>query len=215
MPSKYVVRNFRKNAFYHIFNQGVEKREIFLDEEDYRLFQRYLFTYLRPIEEVLEMDPDIPLRLTSKSLSEELGLIAYCLMPNHFHLLVRQKTENAVPKLLKQLTNAYTLHFNERYSRVGSLMQGRYKAVEVADEELLIHLARHIHLNPLAAVIVKTPEAHRWSSYPDYLGLKADIPAEKDKILSYFPSVGAFKGFHEDQADYEKNLGKIGHLSID
>jgi len=215
VPSKYVVRNFRKNAYYHIFNQGVEKRDIFQDENDYRLFQYYLLAYLRPIEEVLEMDPDIPLRLTSKSLAEETELLAYCLMPNHFHLLIKQKTEDAIPKLLKQLTNAYTLYFNEKHDRVGGLMQGRYKAVEVGDEKLFIHLARYIHLNPLSGGIVKSLDEHRWSSYPDYLEGKAGVPAAKEKILSYFPSVGAFKGFHEDQADYAKNIEKINPVAID
>ncbi|NIT03764.1 hypothetical protein GTO10_02410 [Candidatus Saccharibacteria bacterium] len=215
MPSKYVVRNFRENAYYHVFNRGVEKRDIFLDEYDYHLFQRYLFLYLRPIEEVLERDPELPLRLVGKNLTDEVELLAYCLMPNHFHLLLKQRTKNGISKLLKQLTNAYTLHFNEKYERVGGLMQGRYKAVEIKNDNLFIHLARYIHLNPVIASVAPKPEEHPWSSYQDYLGQEAEVPVEKDKILSYFPSVGAFKGFHEDQADYKKGLRKIEHLAID
>lgn len=222
MPSKYVLRSFRENAYYHVFNQGVEKRDIFLTEDDYYLFQRYLLIYLSPIEKVLEIDPDIPLRLTSRNLAGEIEILAYCLMPDHFHLFLKQKTKDAVPRLLKQLTNAYTFYFNQKYDRIGGLMQGRYKAVEVPDDNTFIHLARYIHLNPVVSSTHRslgeggpTLEDHRWSSYHYYLGHEADPPVAKDKILSYFPSVGAFKGFHEDQADYVNNLEKIKHLAID
>ena len=229
MPSKYVVRNFTENSSYHVFNRGVEKREIFLKDEDYRLFQYYLFVYLRPLEEVLEKYPDLPLRLSSKNLSEEVELLAYCLMPNHFHLLLRQRTRNGISKLLKQATNAYTLYFNEKNNRVGGLMQGSFKAAEIAHDNLFIHLVRYIHLNPVAAKVAKDLNSYPWSSYADYLGEEAapaarlpdgqggqaDLPVSKKKVLSLFPSLGAFKGFHEDQADYAKELEQIKHLAID
>ena len=215
MPSKHVLRSFRENSYYHIFNRGVEKRPIFLDGDDYQLFQHYLFTYLRPIEEVLEKESDTPLRLIDKSLSGELELLAYCLMPNHFHLLLKQKSRDAVPRLLKQLTNAYTYYFNQKYQRVGALMQGRYKAAQVNDEKLLIHLMRFIHLNPLSERLPGSLDTYRWASYREYLGNEAELPVSKGKILNYFPSVGAFKGFHEDQKDYIRSLEKIGDLAID
>ncbi|MBU1031574.1 hypothetical protein KKE03_01465, partial [Patescibacteria group bacterium] len=88
MPSRYVVRNFIENSYYHVFNRGVEKRDIFLDDKDYRFFQTYLFIYLRPLKEILEKYPDVPLRLHNKNLSEEVELLGYSLMPNHFHLLL-------------------------------------------------------------------------------------------------------------------------------
>lgn len=225
MPSKYVVRNFAEDSYYHVFNRGVEKRDIFLEDEDYHLFQYYLFAYLLPLEKVLEKYPDLPMRLTGKNLADELELIAYCLMPNHFHLLLKQRTKDGISKLLKQLTNAYTLYFNQKNNRIGGLMQGRFKAAGVDNESLFIHLVRYIHLNPVAAPahrslgegggLTQDLNAYRWSSYPDYLGEPADLPVSKSKILSYFPSVGAFKGFHEDQADYAKGLEKIKHLAID
>ena len=215
MPSKYVVRNFAEDAYYHVFNRGVEKRDIFLEEGDYLTFIYYLSAYLLPLEKAIEKYPDLPMRLTSKSLVDEVELIAYCLMPNHFHLLLKQRTKDGISKLLKQLTNAYTLYFNQNNQRVGSLMQGPFRAAPVTEDPLFIHLVRYIHLNPVASGLTKDLNAHRWSSYHHYLGNEADLPVEKEKILSYFPSVGAFKGFHEDRADYEKNLDKIEHISID
>jgi len=220
MPSKYVVRNFAENSYYHIFNRGVEKRDIFLGEEDYLTFIYYLSAYLLPLEKVLEKYPDLPMRLTGKSLAEEVEILAYCLMPNHFHLLLKQRTKDGISKLLKQLTNAYTLYFNQKNNRVGALMQGPFRAAEIEEDNLFIHLVRYIHLNPSFAEATEGRPAtdlanYKWSSYPDYLGQSAELPSSKSKILSYFPSVGAFKGFHEDRADYEKNLDKIEHISID
>ena len=215
MPSKFVVRNFAEDSYYHVFNRGVEKRDIFLEEEDYTTLQSYLFRYLQPIEKVAEKYPDTPVRLYGKNLSEEVELVAYCLMPNHFHLLLKQNTKDGISKLLKQLTNAYTLYFNQKNDRVGGLMQGRFRAAGIDNESLFIHLVRYIHLNPIASGLTQDLNYYRWSSYPDYLGQTVDLPSSKSKILSYFPSVGAFKGFHEDQIDYAKDLEKIKHLSID
>jgi len=137
MPSKYVVRSFSENSNYHIFNRGINKQDIFLDEKDYYFFETYLSIYLYPLPEVLKKYPDVPSRLHSKNLSSDVELLEYCLMPNHFHLFLKQKTKNGISKLMKQMTNAYTLFFNQKNKRTGSLMQGRYKAVQITNDDLL------------------------------------------------------------------------------
>lgn len=137
MPSKYVVRNFSENSNYHIFNRGINKQDIFLDEKDYYFFETYLSIYLLPIRQVLKKYPDVPLRLHSKNLSSDVELLEYCLMPNHFHLTLKQKTKDGMSKLMKQMINAYTLFFNQKNKRTGSLMQGRFKAVQITDGHLL------------------------------------------------------------------------------
>ena len=136
MPSKYVVRNFTEDSYYHVYNRGVEKRDIFLDEKDYYFFETYLSIYLLPIRQVLKKYPDVPLRLHSKNLSSDVELLEYCLMPNHFHLLLKQKTKDGISKLMKQISNAYTLFFNQKNKRSGSLMQGRFKAVPIGGDFL-------------------------------------------------------------------------------
>src|SRR3989344_9039243 len=186
MPSKYVVRNFSEDSYYHVFNRGVEKRDIFLDDEDYTTLQSYLFKYLQPIEKIVEKYPDTPTRLYGKNLSEEVELVAYCLMPNHFHLLLKQRTKDGISKLLKQLTNAYTLYFNQKNNRVGALMQGPFRAAEIEEDNLFIHLVRYIHLNPSFAEATEGRPAtdlanYKWSSYPDYLGQSAELPSSKSK----------------------------------
>lgn len=214
MPSKFVVRNFTEDSYYHIFNKGVEQRQIFLDEKDYRFFQVYLFIYLKPVEKVLEKYPDVPSRLNSKNLSQEVELIGYCLLPDHFHLLLRQKTKDGISKLMKQMTNAYTLYFNQKNNHSGGIMQGRYKAVGVPQDSLA-YLLRYIHLNPVSHQLTQDLTTNPWSSYADYLGKETDLPCTKIHILSKFNSVEEFEKFHTDQTDYAEQLEKIKHLLIE
>ncbi len=136
MPSKYIVRNFTANSNYHIFNRGVNNQDIFLDKKDYFFFETYLYIYLYPIKQVLEKFPDVPVRLHSKNLSEEVELLGFCLMPNHFHFILKQNTKDGISKFMKQITNAYTLFFNQKNKRSGSLMQGRFKALEISTDVL-------------------------------------------------------------------------------
>lgn len=215
MPSRYVIRKFEEGGFYHVFNRGVEKRDIFLDEQDYNMFLYYLFVYTTPLEEVLIKYPLLPIRLYNKNLHGQIEIISFCLMPNHFHFLLRQDTIDGVQKLLKQMTNAYTLYFNNKYQRVGGLVQGRYKAVMIETDELLIHVSRYIHLNPVVSSLVESPEDYKWSNYPEYLGRFCIIKCSTDYILSYFSSKEKYKKFVENQIDYAKKLEKIKHLTLE
>lgn len=217
MPSKHVIRNFSENSYYHVFNRGVEKRKIFLDEQDYNMFLYYLSIYLLPLEQVLLLYPDFPLRLYGKNLNKEIMLISYCLMPNHFHLLLKQNSLDGVSKLLKQVTNAYTFYFNNKYKRVGGLMQGRFKAVSIETDELLLHIIRYIHLNPVVAGLVKNPKDYKWSSHNHYLGNGEITKSFVDtcRTLSYFTSVKKFESFILDHADYARELDKMKHIVLE
>ena len=214
MPSKHVVRHFEEGGIYHVFNRGVEKRDIFLDEQDYRIFLYYLYIYVVPLERVLIKHPHMPIRLRSKNLSPEIEILAYCLMPNHFHLLVKQNSFDGVSKLLKQLTNAHARYFNKKYDRVGGLFQGRFKAVTIETNEQLLHTSRYIHLNPLVSDLTKDLKTYQWSSYLEYLNKKNDLICSKETISFFIPS-GKYEDFVTDQADYAKELENIKHLAID
>lgn len=215
MPSRYVVRRYEENAFYHVFNRGVEKRDIFLDEQDYNIFLYYLFIYTAPLKKVLIKYPDLPIRLYNKNLYGAIDLVAFCLMPNHFHLLLRQQSITAVQKLLKQLTNAYTFYFNNKYKRVGGLVQGRFKAVMIETDELLLHVSRYIHLNPVVSGLAEDPNQYKWSSYLDYLGKSDSMNCVKDLILNYFRSKEKYEEFANDQIGYGRSLEMIKHLIIE
>lgn len=214
MPSKYVVRSFVKGGYYHIFNRGVEKRTIFEDPSDYNLFLYYLYIYVTPLEKILRRYHNLPLRLFNKNLFKDVELVAYCLMPNHFHLIIHQKGENGIPQLMKQLINAYTQYFNEKYKRSGSLFEGRYKTVSITSDELLMHISRYIHLNPVVAGLTQEPE-YEWSSYKEYIDESPFKVCHTKPVLDLFPSVYAYKKFVHDQKDYAKKLHEIKHLTIE
>lgn len=189
MPSKNVIRQYTENAYYHVYNRGVEKRTIFLDEQDYRMFLYYLFVYLVSLDTVLHHYPKLRWNLKQHNLYGKVELLAYCLMPNHFHFLVKQVEADTITKLMRQVTNAYTFYFNKKYDRVGALLQGIFKAALVSSEPYLLHLSRYIHQNcsdlDLAAMGC-TLNTYPWSSYPCYLGQKRSLFVNPSFILSYF-----------------------------
>lgn len=177
MPAKNTVKQFIENGYYHIYNRGVEKRDIFLDKQDYAVFLNYLKKYLDP-----ELGSD-PL-WKRKSLCQEVDLLTFCLMPNHFHLLVKQYTINGITKLMRAVCTNYVMYFNEKYQRVGGLFQGKYKAALVLDDIYLLHLSRYIHLNPY---IGSDPLInYLYSSYNHYLGSKSSSWIKPGEILAFF-----------------------------
>jgi len=140
MPSPYVVRAFENHHFYHVFNRGYDKNKIFKSNADFRIFNYYLFVYLNDPKIVAGKYPNLTIKLKSRNLFNQLNLISYCLMPNHFHLLIRQNLDNAISQFMQRLSNAYTKYFNAQYNHEGNLFQGRFKAVHVSSNELLLHV---------------------------------------------------------------------------
>ncbi len=198
MASKNSTKIYVPNSYYHIYNRGVEKRIIFQDEQDYSVFLSYLQTYLTPKDEkalqiILNSDESSPkdkalklLRL--KNYSNDLELLCYALLPNHFHLLIRQKGI-VINNFTNSLGTRYAMYFNRKYKRKGVLFQDVYKAVLIESDEQLLHLSRYIHLNPTKALHLSPG---RWkesvfpSSLPEYLGNRNTDWIKKDYILSYF-----------------------------
>lgn len=140
MPSPYHIRSFVENGFYHVFNRGVEKKPIFRDKEDFQVFHFLLRTFTLP------PNPGTPFR--RKNFFGDIFVVAFCLMPNHFHFLLQQHNERTLPEFMRSLINTYTLYFNKKYDRVGSIFQGRYKSKMIDSDEYLLHVSRYIHLNP-------------------------------------------------------------------
>lgn len=207
MPLKFVTRDFRGNSYYHVYHQGVGRTQIFLDKGDYEMFLYYLYVYTATPAEVAGRYPDLPVRLLSKNLSGEIKLVAYCLMPDHFHLLVKQQSTKALPKLLKQLGNAYTTFLNAKYRRVGGVFQGRYRAILVESEFLVIQMVRFIHLDPVVAGFSTDPRSYAWSSINDH--------SKSNELLGRFGSVAEWEKFHLDRGGFEDSKGKIKHLMIE
>lgn len=143
MPSKNTVKKFEPDQYYHVYNRGVEKRIIFVDSEDYIVFLGLIKKYLTG-ERVSHTDN----RHKFKHLGEEIELLSYCLMPNHFHLLLYQHTNTAITVFMRKLATGYSMYFNRKYDRVGGLFQGIYKASLITSDPYLTHISRYIHLNP-------------------------------------------------------------------
>lgn len=193
--------NFQEDGYYHIYNRGVEKRDIFLSEEDYQAFFDILRSYLSPS---LQIQGRALQRIRSHRLDEEVKLLSFSLMPNHFHLLFQQKNADSLTNLMRRVLTAYSMYFNEKYDRVGSLFQGRFRAKEVLTDEYLLHLSRYIHLNPVKAglVTIGNLSEFNWSSYGSYLERTKQEWINSDLILNYFPDreVG-YKDFVENSVE--------------
>ena len=212
MPSRNSTKTYIENGYYHIYNRGVEKRKIFLDQQDYSVFLSYLKDYLLPknekeLYEILSADntsskeKDKALKfLHLNNFSQEITLLAHCLMPNHFHFFVKQKSINTIDRFMNSLATRYTMYFNRKYKRVGSLYQDVYKAVLINNEAQFLHISRYIHKQ---AIDLKNQPC----SYPEYLGLRQTSWIKPDEILSYFsrvnPSV-SYQNFVTQQEESEK-----------
>lgn len=147
MPAKNVIKEYKENTYYHLYNRGVAKNDIFSDDQDYKIFLSYLKLYLSPKNPELSDFKTSPSRIL-KNYSSQIDLLCFCLMPNHFHLLVFQKDLSTINFFTKSLLTKYSMYFNKKHHRIGSLFQGPYKAVEVTNENQLIYLSKYIHLNP-------------------------------------------------------------------
>lgn len=211
MPAKNRIKQYVENSFYHLYNRGVEKRQIFMDEQDYSVFLSYLKTYLLPKDEKqlkdIIADPrknpkekgDASDLLVLNNFADELELNSYTTMPNHFHFLVYQTTPNTIDRFMNSLGTRYTMYFNKRYNRVGPLFQGCYKGVLVETDEQLLYMSRYIHRNSWYL-----PERLRQtipSSYPVYLGKIHQEWVKPERILSNF----AVTGFNSYQSFVESD----------
>lgn len=191
MPAKNSIKVYVKNGYYHIYNRGVEKRDIFIDEQDYNVFLGYLREYLSPTPKFENHMIDFTVRgklfkgvdYTVKNYVNQIELVTYCLMPNHFHLLIKQIEGRSMELFMRSLATRYSMYFNKKYNRVGSLFQGPYKSVMIENENYLLHLSRYIHLNPIDDYNNLTKA---YSSYAEYLGIRNTEWVKPQIILQYF-----------------------------
>lgn len=192
MPAKNIIKIYVENGYYHLYNRGVEKRNIFLDEQDYKVFLHYLKIFLSPPPSLTELASAASLigspfvRLTPiKPLDKEIILLSYVLLRNHFHLLVKQITKQAITQFMRKVCTGYAMYFNKKYQRVGTLFQGRFKASLIDSNIYLLHLTRYIHQNPLTILKPNQKlENYPYSSLPNYLGKTEQKWVNTQEILS-------------------------------
>jgi len=203
---------FVENEVYHIFNRGVDKRAVFMDDGDYLRFLHQLYElndedavvnvkyYFNPETETVESRPIYKVLKPRRLLVD---ILVFTLMPNHYHLMLRQKAEHGITRFMHKLGTGYTLYFNKKNKRTGSLFQGRFKAVHITSSEHLIFLPHYIHTNPLklnygGSTSIDFLQRYRWSSFPDYIGID-NFPAisERQYLLEIFGGESKYR-LHTD-----------------
>lgn len=201
--------------FYHIYNRGVEKRMIFTNEKDYQRFLKtlyyYQFTGPKPA-----FSKHLQFKVKDFSHNPKIvEIICYCLMPNHFHLLIKQMTENGISEFIGKVINSYTKYFNTKYKRVGPLFQGAFKTVLIENDMQMMHLSRYIHLNPYVNEIARSLQQYPYSSYHHFIGLTPDSLCVDNFILGYFKNRDEYREFVEGHSDYAKELELMKHVLLE
>lgn len=210
------------NHFYHVFNRSIGGAPILANK---RSLGRALATlpYYRnkttplPFSKFLRLPYPEQMQLLKKLDTQKdhlIEVVCFCLMPNHYHLLLRQTKNGGIETFIRIFQDSYAKYFNTRYERSGPLFESRFKAVLVENEEQLIHLSRYIHLNPYTSAIVRKKKAlltYPWSSLPEYLGHTKGF-CNPGTVISMFKSPNRYKQFVLDRADYQRKLEEIKHL---
>ena len=161
------MREYDAPAYYHVYNRGADGKRIFYDSQDKYKFISLLIRYLID-------DNDYP--------TYDIELVAYCVMGNHFHLLLYQENDTqAISGLLRSVSTAYSMYFNKKYKHHGHVFQSVFKASRISDNAYLAHISRYIHLNP------ETYLTYKWSSLTYYTGKKSDTWIHPERVLAMTP----------------------------
>ncbi|MBU1110735.1 transposase [Patescibacteria group bacterium] len=190
MPRRNVIKEFCPDSWYHVYNRGVRGLKIFEDKRDKYTFLYLLKKYLDPDYREKKFDPVTgePKYVRSNYVYEDAELLAFCLMPNHFHLLVKDISGKGTTMLMRRVVSNYATYYNKESDTSGALFESTYKGVPITSEEQLLHVSRYIHLNP--AELVDKLENYPFSSYPVYLGRKNVAWVKPKEILDCFGPTG-------------------------
>lgn len=196
--------NFQNEEYYHVYNRGVDKRDIFLNDRDYIRFLMSMreFNQIKPIgslqikqRQKLNSGPTATTVAVGPLNDKLVDVATYCLNSNHFHILLKQLAIKGVSEFIKRLSGGYTAYFNKKYNRSGVLFQGRFKAIHIKKQGYLWQLSAYINGNPEIHKIVPKAKNWQWSSYQDYLGLRKGTICDKEMILKDFEDISEYENF--------------------
>jgi len=193
----------KNGEYYHIYNRGVDKREIFADDSDY-------YRFLKSLKEFNQIEPIISLYIKGRinvaaeplKTDKLVEIIAYCLNPNHFHLILKQLMDGGISEFMKRVGGGYTGYFNYKNKRTGVLFQGKFKTTHIDSNEKLIYLSAYVNGNYNVHNIKK---AKNFSSFPEYLANKKFL-CNPEVILSQFSSIDDYCKYVENTV---KEVNKI------
>jgi len=209
---------FENQKYYHIYNRGVAKQKIFSDPRDYkRLLTAFGFYLEQSPKTRLSIADEKELKILNLTAPKKplVEILAYCLMPNHFHLLLKQLKNEGISIFIRRSIDSYTKYFNTKYNRVGPLFQGRFKTVAVENDEQLLHLSRYIHLNPFTSKLTNSVADYEWSSYQFYLENNTVRLCHPKFILDLINSSKNYAEFVNDYAEYIQSIEEFNNLLID
>lgn len=220
---------FRKTPFvsgeiYHVFNRSIARQPIFLTKRDHQRstetinYYRYhklpsRFSHFNRLSNDLKEQYTKTYMENNKPM---LDILAYSIMPNHIHFLIKQLLSNSISEFMRNFQHSYSKYFNTKRDRSGSLFQAMFKAIRIESDEQLIHVSRYIHLNPITSHIIKKQEiaGYSWSSFKDYITPSKHSFINTSIIMEHFKSIREYKEFVFDHADYQKKLAMIEHLLL-
>jgi len=203
MPSRNVVKVDIPNTFYHVYARGHGKMEIYKDDHDYKVFLNLIKRYLN-----IEITID-PTGQPYNNLHGKIELTCYCLMPNHFHMLLFQINEHAMSRLMRGVMTSYSRYFNNKYKLSGAVFETTYKASIISSDKYLMHISRYIHINPINWSIYK------YSSLPYYRGQQPPKWVQPKRIINLFYSPDEYEAFLADYEDYKNMLAEIKYELAD
>ena len=206
--------SFYNLGFYHVFNRGVNKQNIFSAKRDYERFLQTLVYYQYSGPKPKFSNQKRYKAKDFKNNTKIINLICYCLMPNHFHLLIQQVSENGVREFVSKLANSYTKYFNTKHNRSGPLFQGEFKAVHIETDQQLLHVSRYIHLNPYVSEITKDLNLYPYSSFFEFIKPSSSQICTTELILQFFKK-SSYEDFIHDHEDYALRIKQIQRLMID
>lgn len=215
MPRK---QGIETGSVHHVFNRSIAGYHIFPKGLHYQRFQQMLRFFqwediaLR-FSHIREKDFAPTLKMFEESKKRRIEIICYCLMPNHFHLAIREVLPLGIERFMADLQNSYSKYFNLRHARKGPLWEGRFKNVACETDDQLLHLTRYIHLNPVTANLATHPEDWAASSYLEYLNQSPISTCRYDSSISISPSYYAH--FVNSRIEDQKTLARIKALLLD
>lgn len=206
---------------YHVFTRSIANFQIFNNENEFSRILEVARYYQREKPEIkfskfiqLEENSQVNKKDYFSGKEKLVEIIAYCFMPTHLHLILKQLKQNGISIFMNHVLNSYTRYFNTKHKRRGPLWEARFRSVLVESDEYLFHLTRYIHLNPATAMLVDKPENWNFSSYQEYLSQVHDNKICKyDDILEITPH--SYKQFVDDRISYQQELAKIKDLLLE
>lgn len=213
-----------QDEVYHVFNRSVARQPIFNTKRDYQRILELInhYRYEKPSLRYshfnrLPSEQKEQFLTNLREITPMLAILAFCIMPNHLHFLLKAVKPNAISMFMRNVQHSYSKYYNVKNNRTGSVFQDMFKAVRIETDEQLIHVSRYIHLNPVSSFLIKIESLgeYPWSSFPDYISERGGEIVDTKIILNFFKLKEIYKQFVFDNVDYQQELEKIKHLLME